>query len=503
MKKVLITGVTGQVGYDVKRIIEEKFGESVEILAPTRKEMDIISENSVKEIVTRFQPDVIFHCAAYTNVDKAESDSINCLKTNIEGTKNLVKGAKMVDAKFIFVSTDYVFDGKKEMPYFENDIREAQNIYGESKRCAENIVKQYPKSFIARTSWVFGKNGNNFVDKMLELSKTHDTLTVIDDQIGSPTYSYDLANKLVEMADTEKYGVYHVTNEGYTSWYDFAKKIFEYKCLKTEVLPIKTVDYKQPAKRPLNSRLFRNNLAIQGFESLPRWEDALRRYLVELCYKVDPETGIITFENGTTATPTDALDAYVINPRAFNDGRGYFEPFFIREYMEALGFSTTAQTNRSQSSKNVLRGLHFQEEPYAQAKIVEVVKGKAIDVIVDIRKSSPTYGKTVSLLLTPYDKLDPESGKQLFVPRGFAHGFISLEDDTTFQYLIDNKYAPKFEGGILWSDEVARNTWDEIFKLYNIDPSELVLSDKDQVRPSLEESPNYFNYKKRTLGPNK
>lgn len=211
----------------------------------------------------------------------------------------------------------------------------------------------------------------------------------------------------------------------------------------------------------------------------------------------------INFSNGTKAIPTNLEDCYIIEPKVFGDNRGYFCPYFLKEYMKYLGFKRVVQTNRSMSSKNVLRGLHFQKRPYAQAKIVEVISGKAVDVVVDIRKGSPTYGESTSVLLTPYDANIENSGRQLFVPRGFAHGFISLEDNTTFQYLVDNKYKPKSEGGILWRDEVVRDLWEYIFVCYDIDFNELILSDKDEIRPSLDESPTYFKYKKRLLTPSK
>lgn len=193
---------------------------------------------------------------------------------------------------------------------------------------------------------------------------------------------------------------------------------------------------------------------------------------------------------------TNLTDCYIIEPSLFGDNRGYFSPYFIQKDFDSLGFGNVVQTNRSKSSKGVLRGLHFQKEPMTQAKIVEVIKGSAIDVVVDIREGSPSYGESTAVLLKPYDVNDPESGRQLFVPRGFAHGFLSLEDDTVFQYLIDNDYAPDMEGGILWNDESLDINWDNIFKLYNVKEDELKLSDKDQKRLALKDSPTYFKYNK-------
>ena len=187
---------------------------------------------------------------------------------------------------------------------------------------------------------------------------------------------------------------------------------------------------------------------------------------------------------------TELKDCYIIEPSVFGDNRGYFSPYFIQKDFDELGFEKVVQTNRSKSGKGVLRGLHFQKNPKTQAKIVEVISGAAIDVVVDMRVDSPTYGKSTSVLLTPYNKDIEGSGRQLFVPRGFAHGFVSLEDDTVFQYLIDNDYAPETEGGILWNDPNLGINWEEIFTKYNI--KEPLLSDKDQVHPRLADSPKYF-----------
>ena len=179
---------------------------------------------------------------------------------------------------------------------------------------------------------------------------------------------------------------------------------------------------------------------------------------------------------------TGLKDCYIIEPSVFGDNRGYFSPYFIKKDFDELGFKHVVQTNRSKSGKGVLRGLHFQKEPMTQAKIVEVISGAAIDVVVDMRTDSPTYGKSFSVLLTPYDKEKEQSGRQLFVPRGFAHGFLSLEENTVFQYLIDNDYAPSYEAGILWNDPSLGIDWESMFKQYNI--SEPLLSEKDLIQPT-------------------
>ena len=191
------------------------------------------------------------------------------------------------------------------------------------------------------------------------------------------------------------------------------------------------------------------------------------------------------FSNGTTIQQTNLKDCYVIKPKHFGDQRGYFCPFYIKEYLDQLGFKEVVQTNRSKSSKNVLRGLHFQKEPYAQAKLVEVIHGAAIDLVVDYRPESPTYMQHTYVYLSPLDTDDPESGRQLFVPRGFAHGFISLEDDTVFQYLIDNVYMPSAEDGLRWDDPKLNIPWADIVKPYGIDMENIIISDKDRERELL------------------
>ena len=204
----------------------------------------------------------------------------------------------------------------------------------------------------------------------------------------------------------------------------------------------------------------------------------------------------IRFSNGSRAIPTNLEDCYIIEPAVFGDNRGYFSPYFMAEHMDQLGFERVVQTNRSLSSRGVLRGLHFQKNPFAQAKIVEVLNGKAIDVVVDMRLGSTTYGKSTEVLLMPYNKDIPESGRQLFVPRGFAHGFISLEDNTLFQYIIDNDYAPKMEDGILWNHKSLDIPWYDMFKEYGLTEEDILLSEKDQIRLPLKDKEPIFTYNK-------
>ena len=261
--KYLITGVKGQLGYDITRELDKR-GET-DYLALDVADMDITDAKKVMEVITAYQPDVIFHCAAWTAVDKAEEMEESCKKVNVEGTKNITDAAIKVDAKLIYLSTDYVFDGTKEGYYTEEDAVNPKSVYGRTKYLGEEEVRRNKKHFIARISWVFGINGNNFIKTMLKLSENHDTVNVVDDQIGSPTYTVDLAKVLVDMAQTEKYGTYHVTNENYCSWAEFAEYIFKSNNKDTKVNKVTTEEYLELTKtsqayRPRNSKLSKDKL---------------------------------------------------------------------------------------------------------------------------------------------------------------------------------------------------------------------------------------------------
>jgi dTDP-4-dehydrorhamnose reductase len=278
--RILVTGVSGQLGYDVNKELHRR-NEHI-VLAVDIDELDITNKEEVDLIVGGFRPDIIMHHAAYTAVDKAEDDFGNCYKVNIVGTEHLLDIARKLNSKFLYISTDYVFDGTKEGLYESDDTKNPQSVYGKSKDESEKIVINYNKSFIVRISWAFGLNGNNFVKTMLKLGKTKDKISVVNDQFGSPTYTADLAILLCDMIETEKYGVYHATNEGYCTWYDFANKIFEYSKININVIPCKSSMYPTKAKRPTNSRLSKESLDLKGFNRLPHWQDALKRYLKEL-----------------------------------------------------------------------------------------------------------------------------------------------------------------------------------------------------------------------------
>ena len=278
--KFFITGVNGQLGYDVKRELLER--GYTDILAPTRVDLDITNEDAVKKMIREYRPSVIFHCAAYTAVDRAEEEQEKCYQVNVLGTKYLTEAAKEMDAKIIYISTDYVFDGTKEGLYQIEDKVNPVNYYGKTKYLGENFIREYDNHIIVRISWVFGINGKNFIRTMLNLAESHKELNVVCDQIGSPTYTKDLAGLLVNMFLSNVKGLYHVTNEGYCSWYEFAEFIFKESRKKVKVHPILTKDYKTIAKRPLNSKLSKESLDDIGMKRLPEWQDAVKRYIREL-----------------------------------------------------------------------------------------------------------------------------------------------------------------------------------------------------------------------------
>ena len=278
--KFLITGASGQLGYDVK--LELLNRGYYDILSPSSSVMDLRNKDSVRDTILDYKPDIVFHCAAYTAVDKAEDERDLCSDVNINGTKYIVDACSEVGAKLIFISTDYVFDGSKDGFYLEDDKVSPINYYGKTKWLAEENVRGYDNHIITRISWVFGINGNNFVKTMLKLSDTRDEISVVSDQIGSPTYTKDLSKVLVDMALSDKKGTYHVTNDGTCSWYEFAKYIFESNNIDIVVNPIKTSDYPTKAKRPHNSRMSKEKLMNDGFSMLPDWKDAVDRYNKEL-----------------------------------------------------------------------------------------------------------------------------------------------------------------------------------------------------------------------------
>ena len=277
---VLITGILGQLGYDLSKELTKR---GVEFIAPSLEELELTTEAGAKNFILDKKPDIVAHCAAYTAVDKAESEAELALTVNGMGTRWVAEACREVGAKMIYISTDYVFGGDGKIPYEVNDEKNPVNVYGRSKLLGEDAVTAVvDKHFIIRTSWVFGINGNNFIKTMLRLAETHKKIRVVNDQIGSPTYTVDLAKLMADMAATEKYGVYHATNEGFCSWAEFAREIFKEAGLDVEVDGIPTIEYPTPARRPFNSRLSKKSLDEAGFDRLPTWQDALKRYLAEL-----------------------------------------------------------------------------------------------------------------------------------------------------------------------------------------------------------------------------
>ena len=301
--KVLVTGVAGQLGHDVMNELAKRgydgigtdiadsysgVQDNTAVVGMPYVQLDITDAESVEKTIKEIKPDVVVHCAAWTAVDAAEDEKNRdkVFAVNVEGTKNIALACKEIDAKMVYTSTDYVFDGQGTEPW-KPDCKEYAplNIYGQSKLNGELAVSEIlDKYFIVRIAWVFGTNGNNFIKTMLKVGKKFDTIRVVNDQIGTPTYTYDLARLLVDMIETDKYGYYHATNEGgYISWYDFACEIFRQAGYSTNVNPVTTEEYGiSKAKRPFNSRLDKTKLVENGFTPLPDWQDALKRYLDEI-----------------------------------------------------------------------------------------------------------------------------------------------------------------------------------------------------------------------------
>ena len=360
-------------------------------------------------------------------------------------SQNIADVCKKLDCKMTYISTDYVFDGQGTEPW-QPDCKDYKplNVYGQTKLEGELAVSQtLEKYFIVRIAWVFGLNGKNFIKTMLNVGKTHDTVRVVNDQIGTPTYTYDLARLLVDMNETEKYGYYHATNEGgYISWYDFTKEIYRQAGYKTEVLPVSTEEYGlSKAARPIGQIKVEKN--VGGIEGL--------------C---------------------------VIEPAVHGDARGYFMETYNEKDMKEAGIDIHfVQDNQSMSTKGVLRGLHFQKQ-YPQCKLVRAVRGTVFDVAVDLRSNSETYGKWYGVTLSAENK------KQFLIPEGFAHGFLVLSDEAEFCYKVNDFWHPNDEGGMAWNDPEIGIEWPELKGEYKgsasaegytlEDGTALNLSDKDQ-----------------------
>ena len=460
--KFFVTGVGGQLGHDVMNEllkrghegvgsdIQENYSGVADDSAVTKAPyvaLDITDKNAVEKVITEVNPDAVIHCAAWTAVDMAEDDDkvAKVRAINAGGTQNIADACKKLNCKMTYISTDYVFDGQGTEPW-QPDCKDYKplNVYGQTKLEGELAVSQtLEKYFIVRIAWVFGLNGKNFIKTMLNVGKTHDTVRVVNDQIGTPTYTYDLARLLVDMNETEKYGYYHATNEGgYISWYDFTKEIYRQAGYKTEVLPVSTEEYGlSKAARPIGQIKVEKN--VGGIEGL--------------C---------------------------VIEPAVHGDARGYFMETYNEKDMKEAGIDIHfVQDNQSMSTKGVLRGLHFQKQ-YPQCKLVRAVRGTVFDVAVDLRSDSETYGKWYGVTLSAENK------KQFLIPEGFAHGFLVLSDEAEFCYKVNDFWHPNDEGGMAWNDPEIGIEWPELKGEYKgsasaegytlKDGTALNLSDKDQ-----------------------
>ena len=280
--KVLVTGAKGQLGTDLMNELEKR---GIEGIGVDVQEMDITDAEACRRVIKNSGADAVIHCAACTAVDAAEDNADLCRRINGEGTRNVAQACKEADTKLMYISTDYVFDGQGTRPWEPDDERHPLNVYGQTKYEGELAVEELSdKYFIVRIAWVFGVAGKNFIKTMLRLGKERGAVSVVDDQIGSPTYTYDLARLLVDMIQTDKYGRYHATNEGLCSWYEFAKEIFRQAGMDVPVTPVSSDQFPAKAARPSNSRLSKEKLGENGFERLPAWQDALGRFLKEIEY---------------------------------------------------------------------------------------------------------------------------------------------------------------------------------------------------------------------------
>jgi len=275
--RILVTGANGQLG---RELVELQAPRDMEIIGLDRKKLDITDLAQCRNVFQTYKPDAVIHCAAYTKVDQAESEPDEAYRVNAYGTRNAALAAQEFGAKFVYVSTDYVFDGRADKPYREYDRTDPQTVYGQSKLAGEQLVQSLTsRYFIVRTSWVYGKYGANFVKTMLKLAEERDRLKVVHDQIGSPTYTLDLARFLLELVRTDYFGIYHASNSGICSWYEFAKAIFEERGLNVQVEPCTTEEFPRPAPRPAWSVLDQGAIRAHGFKPIRPWREALRSFL--------------------------------------------------------------------------------------------------------------------------------------------------------------------------------------------------------------------------------
>lgn len=278
--RILVTGASGQLGHD---LAEELLARGHDVTGLSSKDMNLLDPAAVKQYLTAAAPEAVIHCAAYTAVDRAEDDTETCIAVNYLGTKAIAETCAEIGCKLLFISTDYVFPGIGERPWEPDDETDPLNTYGRSKLLGEEAVRAATKKhYIVRISWLYGVNGKNFVKTMLRLGAEKNEIKVVNDQIGSPTYSRDLSVLLADMIDTDSYGTYHASNEGFCSWYEFACAIIQKAGLPARVVPVPSSEYPTRARRPMNSRMSKDKLTACGFRRLPPWDDALTRFLSEL-----------------------------------------------------------------------------------------------------------------------------------------------------------------------------------------------------------------------------
>lgn len=276
--RILVTGAKGQLGVDVVNLLDKKH----EVIGMDRQQLDVTNPEECTYVIQRLQPDVVIHCAAFTQVDLAEREADQAFLVNAKGSRNIAIASEVVGAKIVYISTDYVFDGSHTVPYHANDKTNPINVYGKSKLAGEHFIQSHSsKYYIIRTSWLYGKYGNNFVKTMLKLSSTRDEITVVADQLGSPTYTIDLVKFLANLIETDHYGIYHASNTGSCTWYEFAQAIFKLSNIKINVHPCSTEEYQIAAPRPMYSVLDHNSILSHGFQDLRPWEEALRAYLLD------------------------------------------------------------------------------------------------------------------------------------------------------------------------------------------------------------------------------
>lgn len=275
-RTIVVTGANGQLGRELVHFEQTEFT----IIGLGRNELDFTDLSACRQVMQQYRPYAVIHCGAYTAVDKAESEQDEAFRVNRDGTSNIAQASDEVGAKLIYISTDYVFDGKGQMPYVETDAVGPVTVYGSSKLAGEQAVQAiHSRYYIVRTSWVYGQYGNNFVKTMLALAEQRDTLTVVSDQVGSPTYTYDLAQFLLSLVRTDHYGIYHASNSGVCSWYEFAKEIFTLSGVATTVEPCTTEQFPRPAARPAYSVMAHRQMELNGFEPMRHWRDALQEFL--------------------------------------------------------------------------------------------------------------------------------------------------------------------------------------------------------------------------------